>query len=320
MGETKKLKTKAGAKGIIFFLIILLILGGVVYAIFFLPPNAEQVKTSINENYNIIKEDADLLKNLNNYKTYAHSHYLSRNDKAKLGLSGIEKNIESLQIYDVFMSEILQGVELKKYERNDIKTITNNLNSANKQLTEISNFFKEKNSSLTYLQGDENHYYYTEAELVLDSVEGKVKNVYKYYSEATAALAKLYKDNVVKGLYANEFANRTVEGVGVYMNYFYTCFNKIESLEYYNMTLNFYNFTNNYLSKKEGQPNVAEYFTTYYSLNKQFLNLDSLINEVKSFSLNELVTKLFNFDASNLTDEQKASVTFAENFLKGGLV
>lgn len=318
--KTKRLKTRAGVKGIIFFLIILLVLGGVVYAIFFLPPNAEKIKSVLNENYTVLKDDSDFNKNFTNYKTYAQTNYLSKNAGANRQIAGIELIVDSLYTYNQYIAEVIQTTELKKYEKNEITTITNNFNSAKKQITDISAYIKEKNEKLTFVENEKTYYHYTEAELVLNSVESKFQKSYEYYMNATTALATLYRNNVVKGLYSNEFAYRTVEGVSFYLTYLHDKFENFENQEYYNMTINFNKFVNSYLSKKDGQPKVAKYYlSAYQTVQANFIKLSELETQVESFKLVDLLKNNFVYDDSALTSTQKDSVAFAKTFLKGDI-
>ena len=318
--KTKRLKTRAGAKGIIFFLIILLVLGGVVYAVFFLPPNAEKIKTSLNENYIAVKSDSDFNTNFNDFKSYSNTNYLSKNEGANRQIKGIELIVNSLQIYDQYMAEVLQTIQLKNYEKSEINTITNNFNSANKKIAEISNYLKDKNTNLTFVENEITFYHYTEAELVLNSVEIKFQQTYQYYEEATTALAKLYRNNVLKGLYSNEFANRAVEGVSYYLTYFHDNFEKFENIEYYNMTINFNKFVKNYLSKENGQPKVAKYYLSeYQTLQTNLKKLGEFESAVDGFKMAELLKNNFVYDDANLTVEQKTCVDFAKSFLKGDI-
>jgi len=309
-------KRRASAKGILFLLLILVIIAGVVLAIVFWPRRPEEIKKSLNEQTStVLSEDGAFLKTLNTFGEYA-TDYINSNQQVKNEFDGVIKVYNSLSQYFNFMAYTFENADFSKYEIKDIKNAQSGMNDAKSKIEEITKFVKEKNSSLTADGHNTRIYQVADAKLVWQNEKADIKKTFECYQKATTSLAKVYRNNIKKGVYANEFAYQFVDGVGYYMTYFVSNFKNTKTNAYYNMTTKFANYVTKYISTNSQQRLVAKYLISSNLQNQADL-LKTFNGKFENYSLETLVKNGLSYDESKFNNEQKTAITSAIKFFSG---
>ncbi len=312
-------KGRASFKGFIFLLIILLVVGGIVAAIFLWPQKPEEVKGSINNQVSVVlKEDGDLLKSLKDYGEYAID-YRTDNVEADNSYQSVLKVYTALSTYFDFLSYTFENADFAQYEIGVIKNAQYGMNDATTAVNKVSEFLKKNNEALTADGFNTKVYQPTDASLVWKNILTDIKTSFVQYEKATENLAKVYEKNITKGVYANDFAKVTMNGVSYYLNYFETKFEKLGTEEYTQMAKDFENFVSAYLGKsEEAQRMVARYHTSS-EIQK---NVKVLINYgefFKDYTLQNLCLDALSYDAGKFTVSQTGYLVVGVKFFKGEL-
>ncbi len=309
-------KGRASAKGILFLLLIIVIVAGVVLAIIFWPRRPDDIKSSLNEQTSkILSEDGEFIKTLDQFGEYATT-FVNSNQQTKNEYNGVMEIYKSLSQYFSFMAYTFENADFSKYEKKDVKNAQSGMNDAKTTIEGITKFIKEKNTSLTADGHNTRVYQIADAKLVWQNEKADIKKTFECYQKATENLAKIYRNNIKKGVYANEFAYQFVDGVGYYMSYFASSFKNLNTNAYYNMTTKFSNYIENYISTKAQQRLVAKYLISS-NLQSQAEMLKKFNGKFENYSLATLVKKGFTYDASQFNDEQKTNITSAIKFYNG---
>lgn len=310
-------KVKTGIKGFLFLIIIAVIIIGVVLAIILWPQRPEKIKNTLNEQTEIVlSADGEFLENFNNFGEYSLD---VRNSNASMEneFNNTLTIYKNLTTYFDFVAYVFNDADFTVYERKDIQTAQNGFNSAKTTINNISKFLKEKNDSLTTESGNTRIYTKTDAELVWKSVKKDIQESFKNYAQATEALAKVYRMNISKGVYANEFADYVVDGIGYYVSYFSKNFEKYGEETYKNMTEYFNNYVQKYIAVNGETRLVASYIT---STNLQNMENDlANANSYESYMLQKLIDGNLQFNGDNLTEEQINTLNSCVTFYKGGI-
>ena len=310
-------KTKTSFKGFLFLLLIIVIIGGVVLAIIFWPKNPENIKDDINNQTSVVlKENGDFLTNLNNYSEYA-VNYKTTSEVANNSIESVCKIYSTLSAYFDYMSYTFEDADFSNYELSDIKNAQAGMNDATSKLNTISQFLKEKNDSLTADGFNTKVYEQTDAKLVWDNVKIDIKQSFEYYYKATESLANLYSNNVVNGVYANDFAKVTITGVSYYFNYFQKEFENLGSNEYKTMANDFSNFVNVYLAQKDGAQRMVASYLTSIAIQENTNILLKFSELVKDYKLETLILDGINYRAELFTSEQAKYLEIGVKFFKG---
>ena len=304
-------KIRTSLKGIIFLFVIVLVIAGIVFAILYFPKKPEKIKYALNEQSQVVlSEDGDFMKNLNAYRQSA-SDFLDENPN----YSSVFYVFDSLGDYMDFTSYVFESADFSNYEKSDINLISNNLNSARITADRVSNYLKDKNVSVTKKIGDDYVYENAEAELVFENIKADIESMFKFYANAMEALARVYKNNVTKGIYANDFAYITIDSAQYYVQYFSDNFKDFDSTDFRFMIINFGKLTTNYLKDRA----LILQYNTSTSLKDKVKQIVEMPNKISEVSLGRIVRDKLNFDVSGLSEENKAVVGLATTFLKGGL-
>lgn len=310
-------KVKTGIKGFLFLIIITAIIIGVVLAIILWPQRPEKIKNTLNEQTEIVlSADGEFLENFNNFGEYSLD---VRNSNASMEneFNNTLTIYKNLTTYFDFVAYVFNDADFTVYERKDIQTAQNGFNSAKTTINNISKFLKEKNDSLTTESGNTRIYTKTDAELVWKSVKKDIQESLKNYAQATEALAKVYRMNISKGVYANEFADYVVDGIGYYVSYFSKNFEKYGEETYKNMTEHFNNYVQKYIAVNGETRLVASYIT---STNLQNMEKDlTKANAYENYMLQKLIDGDLQFNSDNLTEEQINTLNSCVTFYKGGI-
>lgn len=310
-------KVKTGIKGFLFLLIIAVIIIGVVLAIILWPQRPEKIKNTLNEQTEVVLSvDGEFLENFNNFGEYSLAVRSSNvaMDNEYTNTLTIYKNLTT---YFDFVAYVFNDADFTVYERKDIQTAQNGFNSAKTTINNISKFLKEKNDNLTTTSGSTRIYAKTDAELVWKSVKKDIQESFKNYAQATEALAKVYRMNISKGVYANEFANYVVDGIGYYISYFSKNFDNFGEDTYKTMTQNFNSYVQKYIAVNGEKRLVASYIT---STNLQ--NTEKSLTKASTYEdyrLQKLIDGNLQFESDGLTTEQISTLNSCVTFYKGGI-
>ena len=302
-------KAKTSFKGILFLFLIIATIAGIVCAVIFIPKKPEKVKYALNDQSQIVlSEDGDFIKNLNAYKTSATDYF-----DANPNLKSIFNVFSGLSKYMSYTAYVFDTADFIDYEKSDINIAYNKLNSAKITATNVSQYLKDKNVSLTQKVGDEYIYGNAEASLVFENISVDLENIFKYYATAMESISKLYKQNVTKGVYANDFACTAIESAGYYMNFLYKNFDKIGEIDYKFMAVNFEKLSNNYF----GNTNLILNYNTTTSLIEKVGQIKKISDKIENVTLKTIIDQKLNLDTSELTSEQIEVVNLSTTFLKG---
>jgi hypothetical protein len=322
MAKTKVKKGKASFKGILFLLLIAGVIAGVVCAVVFWPKRPSEIKNQVAEQINFVLSEDDensFFANYTDFSEYANSFFEAdgNNDK-NLHKKSIDNIINVLDKYFAYINYNLAFADFSIYDQIAIQNARINLNNAKISSNNIAIFLKDKNSSLTTENGDSRKYANSDAELVWLGIKNDLQDMIKYYHLATENLASIYAKNVNKGIYANEFANKTVESVGYYLNYFAQNYENANTLSYYNMSIKFKLFSK-YFNIVDG----GYCFNKYYSSMNIQNNTTVVCNFDKQFedyTLKQFVLDEMNYSGKDFTVEQIGYAEGAIIFLTGGFV
>ena len=312
-------KAKTSFKGILFLLLIVVIIGGVVATIVFWPKNPDGVKEDLNNQTSThLNTDGELLTNLRNYGEYAVD-YRASSEVVDNGYVSVYKVYSALSIYFDFMAYTFENADFSQCELNDISNAQSGLNDATNEIKAISTFLKEKNDSLTADGYNTKVYQVTDAKLVWENIKIDIKESFEDYYKATANLAKVYARNIKTGVYANDFARVTVEGVSYYLNYFQKEFNNLGSKSYKTMTDDFANFVTTYLAKGETSQRMVASYLTSPSIQENTSVLVKFSELFKDYLLETLLLDGISYDAKLFTAEQTGYLVVGVKFFKGEL-
>ena len=302
-------KARTSFKGILILFIILVAIAGIICAVIFIPKKPEKVKYALNDQSQIVLNDnGEFLKNLNAYKQSA-SDYLSENPN----YNSVFNIFSALASYMTYNSYVFDSADFSNFEKKDINTVFNNLNSAKITATNISNYLADKNISLTQKVGDDYIYGNAEAKLVFENISKDFEKMFGYYANAMEGITKLYQNNVTKGMYSNDFALLSVQASGLYMDYLYKNFGKLNQTDYRFMALKFENLTNNYLKSTDY---ILEYYTNQEMIAK-IEKINGMQNKIENVTLKTIIEAKLSYSTSGLTTEQTEIVSLATTFLKG---
>lgn len=312
-------KAKSSFKGFIFLLLILAIVGGIVAAVILWPQKPGDIKGAINNQTAVVlKEDGEFFKNLKNYGEYT-TDYRTKNTELNNSYQSVLNVYTGLATYFDYLSYTFEAANFDRYEMSVIKNAQAGLNDATTTLQKVSTFLKAKNDSLAADAYNTKVYSDTEAKLVWENVQEDIKDSFEQYYKATANLAKVYRKNVQKGVYANEFAFVTVDGVSYFANYFKTSKEELGSNNYFDMTSDFVKFVNKYLSEKEDKQRfVASYLISQNMQEKAETlgNFEKLVAE-ENYTLEKLVLDEIKYDAREFTSVQTGYLIVGIQFFKG---
>lgn len=312
-------KAKTSFKGVLFLLLIILIVGGAVFAIFFWPKKPESIKSSLNEQIStVLKTDGEFLSNYQTYGKYSTA-YLETDSNAYNKYSTVLTVFNSLSEYFEYMAFVFENADFATYEIGDINEANSQMGQARDDIQNVANYLKEKNQSLTKDGYNTREYEVTDAQLVWQNIEVEIKNAFVHYQTATDCIAKVYRTNITKGVYANEFANQVATGVGYYLNYFVSSFDTLGQASYKLMSINFLNFVNNYISNQVGQRNVANFLTSQ-TLQDTAEVLAKYGEKITDLTQKDLLLNSFTYDETKYNEEQLKTLSTATNFYKGGVV
>ncbi len=314
-------KAKSSFKGFFFLLLILAIVGGIVAAVIFWPQKPGDIKGAINnQTSTVLKQDGEFFKNLKNYGEYT-VEYRAKNSEINNSYQSALNVYTALSTYFDYMSYTFEAANFDKYEMSVINNAQSGINNASATIQHISSFLKAKNDSLAGDGYNTKVYSSTEAKLVWENVQEDIKTTFEQYHKATSNLAKVYRKNVQKGVYANEFASLTVDGVSYFVNYFKTSKDGLGSDDYFAMTQKFVNFVNKYLGEREGKQRfVASYLTSQNIQNKTetLAKFEELVAE-ENYTLEKLVLDGVWFDAKEFTAIQTGYLIVGIQFFDGGI-
>ena len=312
-------KAKASFKGIIFFLIIGALIAGVVLLIVYWPQRPGELKNAVqDQNTVVFSSDSDFVKNMNLFDEYTDSIRRNNEDAPFTYSYGAVRNIcNSLDVYFEFMSYSCTNADFSTFDKGQFAAAKKGLATAKDKMISIGKFLGEKNETLTKDGFNTKYYDKADAELVWANIEGDFKVVFENYSVATEALAKVYSENINKGIYANDFAYLVVSGVSDYLYFFANNTDKLGTYDGHLMSYYMLTFTNNYLSSYGRQRLVAQYLT---SANLQ-TNTEKLMNFERLTgltSLRSVCQAQFAVDTTKMTEGQIEIVNIAKAFYKGG--
>lgn len=314
-------KAKSSFKGFFFLLLILAIAGGIVAAVIFWPQKPGDIKGAINnQTSTVLKQDGEFFKNLTNYGEYT-VEYRAKNSELDNSYKSAINVYTALSEYFDYMSYTFEAANFDRYEMSTISNAQQGINDASTTLQKVSSFLKAKNDSLAADGYNTKVYSSTEAKLVWENVQEDIKLSFEQYHKATENLAKVYRKNVQKGVYANEFAFLTVDGVSYYVNYFKTAKDDFGSDYYLGMTQRFANFVTKYLGEKEGQQRfVANYLISQNIQNKTetLAKFEELVGK-EGYTLEKLVLDGISYDAKEFTAIQTGYLALAIQFFDGGV-
>ena len=214
-----------------------------------------------------------------------------------------------------FSSYVLESADFTTYDKADINHIANNLNSSKITAEKIAYYLEDKNVSLTKKIGDDYVYENAEAKLVFDNISSDLEKMFKYYSAAMEGVSRVYRNNVTKGVYSNDFAYTIIDSAQYYVEYFYNNFKDLNTSDYKYMAVNFKNFTTNYLKNKS----IIVQYNTSTSLQEKVENIVNMPSVIPTISLQSIVTQKLAPDVTDLSEDKQTTVNLAVNFLKGGL-
>lgn len=318
-------KGKSSFKGILFLFLIIAIIGGVILAVIYWPKNPGEIKAAISDqNTYIFSDESDFRKEWNKYGEYTIE--FAENNKNN-GYTAISNIIDGLEVYFEYMDYTFTSADFGKYNTVSLNNAKKHLYNAKTKAEQISEFLKDKNNSLTKDGFNTKQYTESDASLVWENIKPDLRTFFEAYNYATADLATLYKENVNKGVYSNDFANIIMDSVSYYMNYFYENYELLEgksekkttSIESYtNMSINFKVFTTSYLSKIDNTILVSQYLISE-SLQKDTESVKKF-NELmpETLTLESLIKSEFGSISEDLTDEQTATLATALKFCTGG--
>ena len=312
-------KAKSSFKGFIFLLLILAIIGGIVAAVILWPQKPEDIKKTINQQTStVLNVDKDVFKNLNEYGEYTKD-YRKKNSELNNSYQSVMNIFSSLSTYFSYISYTFEAANFDRYDISVIKNAQNGLNDATTKMQEVSTFLKAKNNSLAADGYNTKVYSDTEAKLVWDNVQEDIKTIFEHYHKATSNIAQVYTNNIQKGIYANDFARVTVNGVSYFLNYFKTQKEDLGSIEYYDMTTDFYHFVTRYLGEKEGSQRFVAKYLTSQNLQKSgetLIKFEELVDE-DNYTLEKLLLDGIKYDAKEFTALQTGYLVVGIKFFKG---
>lgn len=312
-------KAKSSFKGFIFLLLILAIIGGIVAAVILWPQKPEDIKKTINQQTStVLNVDKDAFKNLNEYGEYTKD-YRKKNSELNNSYQSVMNIFSSLSTYFSYISYTFEAANFDRYDISVIKNAQNGLNDATTKMQEVSTFLKAKNNSLAADGYNTKVYSDTEAKLVWDNVQEDIKTIFEHYHKATSNIAQVYTNNIQKGIYANDFARVTVNGVSYFLNYFKTQKEDLGSIEYYDMTTDFYHFVTRYLGEKEGSQRFVAKYLTSQNLQKSgetLIKFEELVDE-DNYTLEKLLLDGIKYDAKEFTALQTGYLVVGIKFFKG---
>jgi len=310
-------KRKASFKGLLFLLLIIVIIGGVIAAVILWPRGPENIKKDINDQVAVVlKEDGEFLTNLNNYSEYAVD-YKASSQVANNSISSVQKIYKTLSVYFEYMSYTFENADFTHYEANDVKNAQTGLKDASAQMNTISQFLKMKNDSLTIDGYNTKVYKATDAKLVWENLRVDIKESFEDYYKATSYLAKVYSNNINKGVYSNGFAKETINGVSYYLNFFQKDFENLGSTEYMAMANNFSNYVVKYLGKNKNSQRIVANYLTSTTIQDSTKVLSKFGELIKGYSLETLVLDKLGYSAELFTTEQIGYVDIGVKFFKG---
>lgn len=313
------MKTKGSLKGLLFLFVILAVIAGTVCAIIFWPQKPEEIKGSLNhQTKNVLAADGDFMTSFSNFEEYSQNYRNTKSDGKRSFLAA--KNIFlSLQEYFSFTSYAFEFADFAHYEKGDIKNAKKDLNRAEGKIKQIAAFLDEKNESLTQKAYNTRYYEIPDAELVWFGAAEEITNAFKIYYDASVSLAKVFRKNVVSGIYANEFCFQTIDGISYYLNYFVENFDNFFSQAYSDMAGFFKVYVDKYIKPVSNKRVVGEFLISE-SLRNEAVILKDFDNEMAPLTLKELVLKKFDASGFSFTTAQYEKITKVTTFYKGGLL
>ncbi len=311
-------KGKTSFKGILFLLLIILIVGGVICAIFFWPKNPEEIKGALNEQTSkVLNTEGEFFKEYNTYGEYA-TNYLSVDGIAYNKYSTMKIVYTALAEYFEYMAFTFENADFSNHQIEDINNARNGMNEAKNKISSITAFLKDKNQNLTSDGYNTRVYKNADAKLVWENIQIEIRETLVCYQTATENIAKSYRTNITKGVYANEFANQVADGVSYYLDYLVNDIDNLGNAEYKIMSLRLSNFINVYLSNIT-ERRVAKYLTSQ-NLQTVAADLKKFNEQFEDLTLKQLVLNKLNYDETLYNTDQLTALQNATNFYNGGIV